>query len=99
MSELGQSLQIVAGRKPLYVCYAPDSDQIPHRSEMTRRANCGHPRLVQFLAGNGRYRRFRVSYFAQTPPSVPLVIAVHHPYGTLASIQIITNHRGDEFRR
>jgi hypothetical protein len=29
-SALGQSLQIVARRKPLYVCNAPDSDQIPH---------------------------------------------------------------------
>jgi len=39
---LGQSLQIVARRKPLYVCNAPDSDQILPRSGMTRRANSGH---------------------------------------------------------
>ena len=35
-------------------------------------ANCRHPRPFQFLAGNGRSRRFRVSYFAQTPRA-PLV--------------------------
>jgi hypothetical protein len=33
---LGQSLQIVARQKPLYVCNAPESDQILPRSAMSR---------------------------------------------------------------
>jgi hypothetical protein len=42
VSESGQSLQIVARRKPLYVCNAPDSDQILPRSGMSLRANKRH---------------------------------------------------------
>jgi len=41
MSQMGQSLQIVARQKPLYVCNAPDSDQILPRSEMPRWATTG----------------------------------------------------------
>jgi hypothetical protein len=41
MSVQGQSLQIVARQKPLYVCNAPDSDQILPRSEMPRWATTG----------------------------------------------------------
>jgi hypothetical protein len=36
-----KSPQIIARRKPLYVCNAPDNDQIPHLAEMSRRANYG----------------------------------------------------------
>jgi len=36
---MGQSMQIAARRKPLYVCNASDSDQILPRSEMTRWAS------------------------------------------------------------
>ena len=64
-SKSSQALQIVAHRKPSYVCNAPESDQILPRSGMSRRAitelmHC-NKKDAKIFALTGRGRPFGLS--------------------------------------